>query len=104
MNLGASKWMTMRRIALPLIGANLIAGTILTFSFAMLEVSDSLILAMETRFAPVTKGIYELLRRPNPESLALASALGVLAMVLLAASLFVASRALGQRMGQLFRA
>ncbi|MCL5098413.1 MAG: iron ABC transporter permease, partial [Candidatus Omnitrophica bacterium] len=43
-NLGASPWRTLRAITLPLIMANLVAGAILTFSFAMLEVSDSLIL------------------------------------------------------------
>ncbi len=104
LNLGASRWTTLRRITIPLIAANLVAGTVLTFSFAMLEVSDSLILAMESRFAPITKGIYELLGRPNPEAASLACALGVLAMLLLAASLGIASRVLGKKMGQLFRA
>jgi iron(III) transport system permease protein len=104
LNLGASRFTTLRRITLPLIAANLVAGTILTFAFAMLEVSDSLILAMESRFAPITKAIYDLMGRPNPEAIPLACALGVLAMCLLGASLFVASRLLGQKMGQLFRA
>jgi iron(III) transport system permease protein len=44
-NMGASPWKTLRRITLPLIAANLIAGALLTFSFSMLEVSDSLMLA-----------------------------------------------------------
>ena len=103
-NLGASRWHTLRKITLPLIAANLVAGTLLTFSFAMLEVSDSLLLAMETRFAPITKAIYELVQRPSPHATALACALGVLAMLLLAASLLLASRILGRKMGQLFRA
>jgi iron(III) transport system permease protein len=103
-NLGASYWRALRSITLPLIAANLIAGTILTFAFAMLEVSDSLILAMESRFAPITKGIAELLGRPNPESVTLASALGVLAMVLLGGTFVLASRLLGKKMGSLFRA
>ncbi|MGH7177183.1 MAG: ABC transporter permease, partial [Tepidisphaeraceae bacterium] len=38
-NLGASAWRTLRRITVPLISANLIAGALLAFSFAMLEVS-----------------------------------------------------------------
>lgn len=37
----------MRRVAIPLIGANFAAGSILAFVFAMLEVSDSLILAQQ---------------------------------------------------------
>lgn len=103
-NLGAGRWRTFRRITLPLIAPSLIAGTILTFCFAMLEVSDSLILAMESRFAPITRGIYEIMGRPSPDSTSLACALGVLAMVLLAAGLYLGSRLLGQRFGQFFRA
>jgi iron(III) transport system permease protein len=103
-NLGAGRWRTFTRITLPLIAPSLIAGTILTFCFAMLEVSDSLILAMETRFAPITRGIYEIMGRPSPDSAALASALGVLAMVLLGGGLLLGSRLLGQRLGGFFRA
>jgi iron(III) transport system permease protein len=103
-NLGAGRWRTLSKITLPLIAANLVAGTILTFSFAMLEVSDSLILAMEERFAPITRAIYDLMGRPDPDAAALACAMGVLAMVLLGISLLIASKILGQKMGQLFRA
>lgn len=104
LNLGASRWMTLRRITLPLVAANLVAGTILTFSFAMLEVSDSLLLAMESRFAPITRGIYELMGRPSPEASSVACALGVLAMLLLGTSLLFSSRILGRKMGSLFKA
>ena len=51
-NLGASGWLTLRRITVPLISANLIAGALLAFAFAMLEVSDSLILAQRTKYFP----------------------------------------------------
>jgi iron(III) transport system permease protein len=103
-NLGAGRWMTFRRVTLPLIAPSLIAGTILTFCFAMLEVSDSLILALETRFAPITRGIYEIMGRPDPEAASLACALGVLAMVLLGGGLWIGSRVMGQRLGSFFRA
>jgi iron(III) transport system permease protein len=103
-NLGAGRWRTFTRVTLPLIAPNLIAGTILTFCFAMLEVSDSLILAMETRFAPITRGIYEIMGRPSPDSAALACALGVLAMILLGGGLFLGSRLMGRSLGQFFRA
>lgn len=103
-NLGAGRWTTFRRITLPLIAPSLIAGTIMTFCFAMLEVSDSLILALESRFAPITRGIYEIMGRPSPDASSLACALGVLAMILLGGGLFVASRVMGQRLGSFFRA
>ena len=104
LNLGAGRWQTFRRITLPLIAPSLIAGSILTFCFAMLEVSDSLILAMETRFAPITRGIYEIMGRPSPDSASLACALGVLAMILLGGGLYLGSRIMGQRLGGFFRA
>jgi len=104
LNLGASPLRTMRKITLPLVMANLIAGTILTFSFAMLEVSDSLILAMKEAYFPITKGIYQLSGRVDSNAPSVACALGVLGMALLAASLLIASKTLGKRMGQLFRA
>ena len=44
-NLGATRRRTLLRITVPLIAANIIAASVLTFAFAMLEVSDSLILA-----------------------------------------------------------
>jgi iron(III) transport system permease protein len=103
-NLGAGRWRTFSRVTLPLIAPSLIAGTILTFCFAMLEVSDSLILAMEARFAPITRGIYEVMGRPSPDSAALACALGVLAMGLLGGGLYLGSRLMGQRLGGFFRA
>jgi iron(III) transport system permease protein len=103
-NLGASPFRTLRRITLPLVMANLVAGTILTFSFAMLEVSDGLILAMRQRFFPITKMIYELMGRIDPGAPSVACALGVVGMIILTVSLLVAGRLLGKRMGQLFRA
>lgn len=103
-NLGAGPWRTLRRITLPLVTAHLVAGTVLTFAFAMLEVSDSLILAMREPYFPITKAIYALMGRIEPQAAALACALGVVGMAVLALSLLVAGRLLGRKMGQLFRA
>ncbi len=102
MNLGASHWRTMRKITLPLISANLIAGALLAFSFAMLEVSDSLILAFRQRDYPITKAIYILATRLG-DGTQMACALGVFGLLLLTATLFAASRLLGRRIGALFR-
>ncbi len=102
-NLGASPFRTLRRITLPLVAANLIAGTILTFSLAMLEVSDGLILAMKESFYPITKMIWSIMGRIDPNAAGVACALGVVGMAILTASLLVASRILGRRLGQLFR-
>ena len=100
--MGASPAKTLRKITLPLVFANLVAGGILCFSFAMLEVSDSLILAIEENDFPITKTLYILLGRPDGTYIA--SALGVLGMLLLMVSLALAGKFLGRRMGELFRA
>ncbi|MBT3268596.1 iron ABC transporter permease [Candidatus Poribacteria bacterium] len=103
-NLGASPSRTLMKITLPLVTANLIAGAILAFSFAMLEVSDSLILAgLKSGYDPITKVIYEFSTRLS-DGQYVASAMGVLAMILLTCSLLVAAKVLGRRMGDLFRA
>jgi len=103
LNLGASPWVTLRRITIPLIGANLIAGAILCFSFAMLEVSDSLILAFREQHYPITKAIYNLNLRLG-DGPYISCAMGILGMLLLMGSLLLASRFLGRKMGELFRA
>jgi iron(III) transport system permease protein len=102
-NLGASPFKTLFQITMPLVFANLIAGAVLAFSFAMLEVSDSLILAAKEPYYPITKAIYALLQR-IADGPYIASALGVLGLLLLASSLFIAGRLFGRRMGELFRA
>jgi iron(III) transport system permease protein len=101
-NLGASPLLTTRRIMIPLIAANLVAGALLAFAFAMLEVSDSLILAQKQAYWPITKAIYELFQRLG-DGPYVASALGVWAMVLLTLTILLANDLLGKRMGAIFR-
>jgi iron(III) transport system permease protein len=102
-NLGATRWRVLRTITVPLIAANIIAGAVLTFAFAVLEVSDSLMLAREEKFYPITRAILGLLMRPDDGD-NVASALAVFAMGLLGVSLLAASLTLGRKMGELFRA
>jgi iron(III) transport system permease protein len=101
-NLGAGGFTTIRRITVPLIMANLIAGALLAFAFSMLEVSDSLMLAQRQDFYPITKTIYELFQLIGTGKF-IASALGVWAMVFLAATILGASAILGKKMGAIFR-
>ena len=101
-NLGAGPLYTLRRILLPLILANLIAGGLLAFSFAMLEVSDSLILAETAEHYPITKAIYALFERLG-DGPYIAGALGVWGMALLTITLIGASLILGRKMGAMFR-
>jgi len=104
-NLGAGRAATAVRITLPLIAANVIAGAVLTFAFAMLEVSDSLILAQKQAHYPITKQIYTLATSAGaPETVYQAAALGVFGMALLGGTLALATALLGKRLGAIFRA
>ncbi len=100
--LGASRATRLRRVIGPLIMANLIAGGLLAFSFAMLEVSDSLILAQTREHYPITKAIFVLFDRLG-DGLYVASAMGVWGMALLTLTLVGASLLMGKRLGAIFR-
>ncbi len=101
-NLGATPLRSIFRITLPLIAANLIAGGLLAFAFAMLEVSDSLILAQKQVFYPITKAIMELFQLLGDGKF-LASALGVWAMVFLGVTIAGMTVLLGKKLGAIFR-
>jgi iron(III) transport system permease protein len=101
-NLGSPPLKTLAKITIPLIMANLVAGALLAFSFAMLEVSDSLILAQKQQDYPITKAIYELYQLLG-EGRFIASALGVWAMCFLGTTIIGASLLLGKKLGALFR-
>lgn len=74
-------------ITFPLLRRYIFAGAILCFAFAMVEVSDSLILAREERFYPIAKVLYALTARPD--GIEVASALGTLVMVVSAVLLTI---------------
>ncbi len=101
-NLGCPPLRAMIKVTLPLIAANLMAGALLAFAFAMLEVSDSVILAQKMVFNPITKAILELLQLLGDGKF-LACALGVWAMVFLGTMVAGVSLLLGKRLGALFR-
>ncbi len=103
-NLGASRLRTMLRITLPLIAANVIAAAVLTFAFAMLEVSDSLILAQLREHYPISKAIFYHARRGAGEADSIAAALGVYGMLLLGGTFAVAGALMGKKLGAIFRA
>lgn len=102
MNLGASRLTAVRRVIVPLIMANLIAGGMLVFSFSMLEVSDSMLLAQQKHQFPLTKAIFAFTERLG-DGVYIASAMGVWGMALLTVTLFSASVLLGKKLGSIFR-
>ena len=101
-NFGASPLQVLGKITLPLVAANVLVGGLFAFSFSMLEVSDSLILAQKGEFFPITKALYELSQILGSGS-ASASAFGVWAMCFLALTLISAGILLGKRIGSIFK-
>lgn len=101
-NLGCPPLKSVVKITLPLISANLIAGGLLAFAFAMLEVSDSLVLAQKQAFYPITKAIMELFQLLGDGKF-IASALGVWAMAFLGITIVGLSLLLGKKLGAIFR-
>lgn len=101
-NLGASPLRAFVQVTLPQIVPHLVAGAVMAFAFAMLEVSDSLILAFEQGYFPITKAIYALSNRLEGGA-QMASAMGVLGMVILAAALSLSMRLMGRHLGEVFR-
>jgi iron(III) transport system permease protein len=100
--LGCHPFKTSLKITFPLIMANLMSGGLLVFSQAMLEVSDSIILAQKQQYYPITKAIYELMHMLSDGPL-LACALGVWAMTFLSVTVIGASSIMDKSFGTIFR-
>jgi len=103
LSVGASQTRTLFSITIPLIMANVIAGGIMSFSAAMMEVSSSMILANREAFYPMTKAIYSVNLRLG-DGPYVASALGIIGTVIVTSCLLAANKLLGKSMGELFRA
>lgn len=101
-NLGAGERTAFMRITFPIIGAHLLIGGLFAFSFSMLEVSDSLILAQKSAYYPITKALFELSQFLG-NGPAIACAFGVWTMLFLGATLFLASALAGRKSTDVFK-
>ncbi len=101
-NLGAGEFRTVMKITMPLILSNLIVGGLFAFSFSMLEVSDSLILAQKQQYYPITKALFELSQFLG-EGPDIACAFGVWTMCFLASTLFGASVLAHKKISSVFK-
>lgn len=98
---GAAPPTILQRITAPLLAPQIIAGAILCFCMAMLEVSESLLLATREKYFPISKAMYSLLSRPD--GAAIASALGVVTMALLLLGFWSAARLTRRPLAEIFR-
>jgi iron(III) transport system permease protein len=101
-SLGAGLGARLRRITLPLIAGSLAAGALLTFSFSMLEVSDSLILAQRHDAFPITKVLFDLVNILG-QGPAIACAFALWAMLFLGSCLLLSATVMGRGTSALFR-
>ena len=101
-NLGANGLQTFMRITLPLMMGGLVAGGLLAFVNAVVEISTTLLLIPSTEYGPLSFGIYDYIH--TPVGYGSACALGVIAISMVAITIVVVNRVFGKRMGTLFRA
>ncbi|MGC8805392.1 MAG: ABC transporter permease, partial [Candidatus Ratteibacteria bacterium] len=95
-NLGASRWKTFVSITMPMLRSGIIAGFIFSFAFSMMEVSSSLILVNKQQYFPIAKGIYQLAGRIT-DGPYIASALGVLGMIVSFTALMIIQKISGKQ-------
>ena len=96
LNLGASKLRTFLRITLPLIAISVLAGSMLSFVYAMSEVSTSLIFGdVNPTYAPMTWMIKDVLLQLGAGPF-FAATLGILLMVVQIIILFISTKLLKQ--------
>jgi iron(III) transport system permease protein len=94
-NLGATKGRTIRRVVVPLMAGGMMAGFIISFMTAAVELSTTLMLVTAQHDAPMSYGIY--LYMQSAAGRGPGAALGVLAVVLVAAGTYASYRLIGSR-------
>jgi iron(III) transport system permease protein len=94
-NLGATKTRTIRRIVVPLMAGGIAAGFIVSFMTAAVELSATIMLVTTQHDAPMSYGIY--LYMQSAAGRGPGAALGVLAVVLVAAGTYASHRLIAGR-------
>jgi iron(III) transport system permease protein len=94
-NLGATKARTIRRIVVPLMAGGIAAGFIVSFMTAAVELSATIMLVTAQHDAPMSYGIY--LYMQSAAGRGPGAALGVLAVLLVAAGTYASHRLIAGR-------
>jgi iron(III) transport system permease protein len=100
-NLGAGRLRTFWRVTLPLIGGGLVAGGLLAFVTSCVELSSTIMLVPRVEVGPISYGIYVYMQSPLGRGAG--AALGVVAILLVAAGTYLTQRVFGARAGGAFR-
>jgi ABC-type Fe3+ transport system permease subunit len=98
MNLGASRFKTLRSIVLPLIGLNVLSGTLVSFVYCMAETSVSVSLGgIEPSQQPITYAMYDYLTRGLVYGPQLVAVMGVFLITIQLISIVIINVVLKQR-------
>lgn len=97
--MGASWFTTFRKVVLPLTAPGLLAGSIISFTTLVGELSATMIL-YSAKHKTATVAIYEYLLEAK---MGPASAIGTLMTVIVLVGIMIANRLLGEKIGNLFR-
>ena len=94
--IGANRWLTMRRVTLPLVAPGVLGAAIFVFAEMLGSFSAALVLGTPARFYVITTAIYQLVTQ-YPPRIPLAAAMGVSLFAIMFAMLFFYRRITSRR-------
>ena len=94
-NLGARKTRTIRRIVVPLMSGGIMAGFIISFATASVELSATIMLVSAESDAPLAYGIYEFMQ--SAAGRGPGAALGIVAVLIVGIATYISHRVIKRR-------
>ena len=94
-NLGARKTRTVRRIVVPLMSGGIMAGFIISFATASVELSATIMLVSAESDAPLAYGIYEFMQ--SAAGRGPGAALGIVAVLIVGIATYISHRVIKRR-------
>ena len=94
-NLGATKTRTVRRIVVPLMSGGIMAGFIISFATASVELSATIMLVSAESDAPLAYGIYEFMQ--SAAGRGPGAALGIVAVLIVGIATYISHRVIKRR-------
>lgn len=94
-NLGATKTRTVRRIVVPLMSGGIMAGFIISFATASVELSATIMLVSAESDAPLAYGIYEFMQ--SAAGRGPGAALGIVAVLIVGIATYISHRVITRR-------
>jgi iron(III) transport system permease protein len=100
-NLGANHARTFRKVTFPLMLGGLVAGGLIAFMTSAVELSSTIMLVPKMEMGPIAYGIYVYMQ--SAVGRGAGAALGVVAILLVAACTYATNRIFGGKSGSAFR-